>query len=79
MLYLYIIGNICRVFSLKDTLLNKLTTILIKNIHPNPLKRETLEETCDKYNELFNETNDWSFMKDITLKKLENLYDMLQN
>jgi hypothetical protein len=79
MLYLYIIGNICRVFGLKDTFLNKLTSILIKNINPNPLKRETLEETCEKYNDLFDETNDWSFIKDITLKKFENLYNVLQN
>jgi hypothetical protein len=79
MLYLYIIGNICRVFSLKDTLLNKLTSILIKNINPDPSKRETLEETFEKYNNLFEETNDWSFMKDISLKKFEHLYNVLQN
>lgn len=79
MLYLYIIGNICRFFSLKDTFMNKFTTILITNIHPNPTKRETLEQTSDKFNKLLEETNDWSFMKDVTLTKLEKLYNVLQN
>ena len=77
-LYLHIIGNICKLFSLKDTIMNKITTILIKNIHPNPLKRETLEETCKKYDKLFDETNDLSFMRDITQENIEKLFIVLQ-
>jgi len=77
-IYLYIIGNICRFFSLKETFMNKLTSILIKNIHPNPLKRETLEESFEKYNKLFQETENWSFIKDIRLEKFEKLYDILE-
>ena len=79
MIYLYIIGNICRVLSLKDTFMNKFTTILITNIHPNPIKRETLEQTLEKFNRLLEETNDWSFMKELTLSKIEKLYNVLQN
>jgi hypothetical protein len=52
--------------------------LLTKNIHPNPLKRETLEETFENYNKLFDEnTADWSFVNDISNKKLKNLYDFL--
>ena len=77
-LYLHIIGNITRFFSLKGTFLNKFTMLLTKNIHPNPLKRETLEETFENYNKLFDETTaDWSFVNDISNKKLKNLYDFL--
>ena len=77
-LYLHIIGNICKLFSLKDTIMNKITTILIKNIHPNPLKRETLEATFEKYDKLFDEDNDLSFMRDITQEKIEKLFIVLQ-
>jgi hypothetical protein len=80
-LYLHIVGNITRFFSLKDTFLNKFTMLLTKNIHPNPLKRETLEKTIENYNKLFNENekDDWSFVNDVSNKKLQNLYDFLLN
>jgi hypothetical protein len=78
-LYLHIVGNISRFFSLKGTFLNKFTMLLTKNIHPNPLKRETLEETIENYNNLFNENakDDWSFVNDVSNKKLEKLYEFL--
>jgi hypothetical protein len=78
-LYLHIIGNITRFFSLKATFLNKFTMLLTKNIHPNPLKRETLEETIKSYNKLFNESekDDWSFINDVSNEKLKKLYDYL--
>jgi len=79
-LYLHIVGNITRFFSLKGTFLNKFTILLTKNIHPNPLKRETLEETIKNYNKLFYEdTDEWSFINDISSKKLKNLYEFLLN
>lgn len=78
-LYLHLVGNITRFFSLKDTFLNKFTMLLTKNIHPNPLKRETLEEMIKNYNKLFDksEKDDWSFVNDVSNKKLKNLYDFL--
>ena len=80
-LYLHIIGNITRFFSLKGTFLNKFTMLLTKNIHPNPLKRETLEETIKNYNKLFydNEDDDWFFINDVSNEKLKKLYDYLLN
>ena len=78
-LYLHVIGNISKFFSLKGTFMNKFTLLLIKNIHPNPLKRETLEETNVNYNKLFDEDTDWSFINYISYKKLKKLYNLLSN
>jgi hypothetical protein len=63
-------------FSLKGTFMNKFTMLLIKNIHPNPLKRETLSETSENYDKLF-ENADWTFINDFSHGKMEKLYDLL--
>jgi hypothetical protein len=78
-IYLHIFGNISRFFSLKGTFINKFTLLLTKNIHPNPLKRETLNETKEKYHKLFNEFTDWSFINDVSNEKLDKFYTYLQN
>jgi hypothetical protein len=75
-LYLHIIGNISNFFSLKGTFMNKFTLLLIKNIHPNPLKRETLQETSENYDKLF-ENADWTFINDFSNEKMRKLYDLL--
>ena len=77
-LYLHIIGNISNFFSLKGTFMNKFTLLLIKNIHPNPLKRETLQETSENYDMLF-ENSDWTFINDFSNEKMKKLYDLLLN
>jgi hypothetical protein len=78
-IYLHIIGHITRIFSLKGTFLNKFSLLLVKNIHPNPLKRETLKNTIKKYEELFKEFVDWSFINNIPNEKLTQLYNVLLN
>jgi len=75
-LYLHIIGNISKCFSLKGTFMNKFTLLLIKNIHPNPLKRETIQETRENYDKLF-ENADWTFINDFSNEKMKKLYDLL--
>ena len=75
-LYLHIIGNISKCFSLKGTFMNKFTLLLIQNIHPNPLKRETLKETCEKYDKLF-DNSDWGFINDFSNEKMKKLFDLL--
>ena len=75
-LYLHIIGNITNIFSLKGTFMNKFTMLLIKNIHPNPLKRETLRETSKNYDKLF-ENADCTFINEFSDEKMEKLYDLL--
>jgi hypothetical protein len=75
-LYLHIIGNISSFFSLKGSFMNKFSLLLIKNIHPNPLKRETLKETSKNYDKLF-ENADWDFINDFSNEKMKKLFDLL--
>ena len=75
-LYLHIIGNISNFFSLKGTFMNKFTLLLIKNIHPNPLKRETIKETRENYDKFF-ENADWTFINDFSNEKIKKLYYLL--
>ena len=75
-LYLHIIGNISKFFSLKGTFMNKFTLLLIQNIHPNPLKRETLKETSKKYDKLF-DNSDWGFINDFSSEKMKKLFKLL--
>lgn len=76
-LYLHIFGNITNVFSLTETFINKLIIILSKNILPNPLKRETLENTMKMYNILFTEFTDWTYVNNIPRYKIDYLYEIL--
>lgn len=76
-LYLHIIGNIMRVFSLKGSLLNKLINVLSKNIGPNPLNRETLFNTIEKMNSLYDEFTDWEYINSIPKEKMNKLYTNL--
>jgi hypothetical protein len=75
-LYLHIIGNISKFFSLKGTFMNKFTLLLIQNIHPNPLKRESLKETSKNYDKLF-DNSDWGFINDFSSKKMKKLFHLL--
>ena len=77
-LYLHIIGNVCRGFSLKSTFLNKLFIIMTKNINPDPSKRERLEETFSNYDKLYNEFTDWNFINDLPVEKMEKIYELLE-
>ena len=77
-LYLHIIGNISNFFSLKGTFMNKFTLLLIKNIHPNPLKRETLQETSENFDNLF-ENADWTFINEFSNEKMKKMYDLFLN
>jgi hypothetical protein len=76
-IYLHIVGHISQVFSLKDTFINKMAIHLSKNLHPNPLLRETLSNSKEMFELMFNEYTDWSFISDISCKKLNNLYEIL--
>jgi len=75
-LYLHIIGNISKFFSLKGTFMNKFTLLLIQNIHPNPLKRESLKETIKNYDKLF-DNSDWGFINDFSSEKMKKLFHLL--
>ena len=76
-LYLHIIGNISRTFLLKDTFMNKLTNILTNNIGPDPLKRDSIVVTIEKFDKLFYEYPNWEYINEISKEKMKNLYDNL--
>ena len=78
-IYLHIIGNICRVFSLKGTFFNKIVIEFSKNIHPNPLKRENLSNLLEIYEKLHEYQNDWSFVNNIEENKLQQLFILLKS
>jgi hypothetical protein len=74
-IYLHIIGTIIQVFELKGTFFSKLLIELMKNIHPNPLKRTNLKTIKTNYNALLEEFDDWSFINKIPQQKIELLLD----
>jgi hypothetical protein len=76
-LYLYIFGNITRVFSLKDTLITKITSVLSKNIGPDPIKRESLKGSIEILDNLYNEFTDWEYVNSISKEKMSKLYEIL--
>ena len=78
-LYLHIVGNISRVFSLKGTFMSKFINILSKNIDPDPLKREHLKDTKLKYERLYDEFMDWKFISKIPIGKMDKLHEYLSN
>jgi hypothetical protein len=77
-LYLHIIGNLIKVFSLKESFMTQIINSLTKNIHPDPLKRETTKNSIVFFERIFNDYNDWSFINKIPLNKMELLYKTLK-
>lgn len=76
-IYLFIVGNIIRCFSLTQTFLNKLTTVLFKNIHPDPKKRESLKNTEEETNQLLNNETNWEFVNELKTNKMEECIRVL--
>ena len=76
-LYLHIIGNTTRIFSLKDNLISKLTSVLSKNIGPDPIKRDTLLDSIEKLDKLYNEFTDWEYINSIPTEKMKKLFETL--
>ena len=75
MIFLQLFGCISRVFSLKGTFISKITLELSKNLHPDSVKRMSLEETSITCNKLLNEQYDWKFVNKLDNSKLEQLFD----
>ena len=70
-LYLNVFFSISKVFSLKQTFINKIIIELAKNTHPDPLKRDSLSELSEKLNNLLN--CDWTFIHSLDSQKMGNL------
>ena len=76
-LYLHIIGNTTRIFSLRDNFISKLTSVLSKNINPDPVKRDTLLDSIEKLYKLYNEFTDWEYINSIPPEKMKKLFETL--
>ena len=77
-LYLHIIGNILKTFSLQGTFISKLFFELSKNIHPDPLKRYDLDLMREIYNKLFNEEKCWKYINGLKNDKFGEFISNLQ-
>jgi len=71
-LYLHIFASICKVFSLKDTFVNKICIELSKNIHPDPSKRDCISGLIEKSEKLLD--CDWSFVNSLDIQKMNMLW-----
>ena len=76
-LYLHVFHNISRVFSLKQTFINKIIVELSRNIHPDPAMRTNLENLLDNFDKLFNNENDWSYVNRLSSHMMPTLFDIL--
>ena len=65
-LYLDIVIIMIKTFSLKGTFINKFVTILLKNILPEPSKRESLHNTQILNKKLYDEFSNWDFVNNIS-------------
>ena len=76
-IYLHLIGNLTLVFSLKHKFITNFIMLLLKNISPNPLQRESLENTLSHFNHLFNGNMDWTIVKQLPTNKMKLLFAKL--
>jgi len=76
-LYLHIFHNISRVFSLKQTFVNKFVVELSKNINPNPQARSSLITLLEYFDKLFSNENDWSYVNKLSSNMMPTLFDIL--
>jgi hypothetical protein len=82
-LYLHIIGTFYKVFkpfmTLKNNFINNFIGLLANNIHPNPLKRNNVENTSQYYVELVNTTTNWNFIHLLPIEHMNEFCVMLSN
>jgi hypothetical protein len=70
-LYLYLIGNMIIIFDLKHTIINEWSKLLYKNLHPDPKKRDTLINTIQTWEQLFQNNKSWDFIDTISKEKYQ--------
>lgn len=76
-LYLHVFCNILKGFNINEKFFNELIEILVKNISPEPSKRESLENTYKSYNKLYISNDNWSFINKIPMAKMDKIFDFL--
>ena len=76
-IYIHIFAHMNHIFQLQNTMMNVFLNHLLKNIHPDPTKRETMEFLCSTLEEIYVKHTDWSFINTIPNDKLYELYNVL--
>jgi hypothetical protein len=76
-IYLHVVYISIRCFSLNNGLLNNFLQILIKNVSPEPSQRLSLNETLQKFNDLFNLHQNLEVINKIKKDKMKLLYQYL--
>jgi len=71
LIYLRIISNFKKIFSLNNNFIDKFILELYENIQPEPYKRNTLNEFNKKINDFYN--IDWNFVNNLSKEKM-NLF-----
>jgi hypothetical protein len=76
-IFIHLIGSFIRVSGIKETFLNDLLTILSKNIHPSPSKREKINYNMEQLDILFKKHQNWDFIEKLDKIPIERLFDIL--
>ena len=76
-LFFHIFGCMNRIFSLKGTFISKITMELVQNLHPDPQKRRSLEDTLETFQTLLEEEKSWVFVQHMDNNLLPIFFDTL--
>jgi hypothetical protein len=76
-LFLHIFENMIQVFSLNNTIINELVSILKQNLDPVSTQRHTLSYTVDAVGKLLLKIQDWSFLRLLPKSKMKKLYERI--
>lgn len=77
-LFFYIVENICRTWYFpSETFLQGWSKLLLKNIHGNPFKRETVDSTIEILEQLLEKNPSWLFVNTISSDKMQDLLRVL--
>lgn len=77
-IYLHIVSNVIKIFSLREGFMVRFLNILIQNIDPDPLKRLSVYEIAEDYDELFIKYDNWDFVSELNDNNLQKLYEILR-
>lgn len=77
-IYLHILGHFIRVFSLNQDFFNNLFLEICKNIHPDPEKRGSLQNSIKNLKILLINEPDWGYMNLLDMNKIELFLSNLQ-
>lgn len=75
-IFFYLFGNFVTIFSLRDTFINKICSLLRECLHPEPTKRKSLNNAIVGFKHICNEINEIDVI-DYNEEKARKLYEVL--